>query len=935
MNYSKLCQTMAIFPVFFTLMPTPETGFLTENLRLGTRHFYRNPVSPPRAPAPKTALLPASASEKQAEADPLETQAAQLYQNRQYREALGIYLQLLEQRRSLGVKAEIADTTDKIANIYAQLEEYSKAIEFYQQSLAIYREIEDKPNIGINLNTIGALHFLQGNYDEALTALQEALSLRRELADFLGVARTLNNIGAVYRSQGQYPQALEVYQEALPLFRSAGNRRGEAALLNNLGIIHNYLGQYEKALASYEEALVLHRELGQQRDEARTLHNMGLAYRWLKDYPKSLQFYRQALDLRRKIGDKAGIAQTLNNMGLVLNEQTHYREALPLLEEALNLVRELGDRAGMGRTIDSLGTVYQSLKQYDRALELYQQALALEREVGDRESERFTLRNIGDLFHAQNQPELAIIFYKQSVNVTEAIRQDLKTLSQEQQQSYTATVAATYRTLADLLLKQNRTAEAQQVLDLLKIQELQEYLHNVSGNQETAKGVELLPQEQQLLNDISAIQNRAINQAEELAQLQQIPPAKRTPAQEQRRQELEANLQEIAAQFHQFITSDDVRAILEKLTWKTGGENIPIATWQTLQYRLQQLNQNAAILYPLVLPDRLELVLVTATAPPIHHSVPVSQQQLETAIYNFRESLTAPSRRFTPKAAKIAGEQLYQWLIKPIENDLKAAGVKTIIYAPDGQLRYIPLTALYDGKQWLIERYSINNITAASLTNFQHRSLDKIQIFAGAFTTGSYEFQVGEFDLVLSGLPGAGQEVANLANLFPNTTTLVDESFNPQATLPRLNENNIVHLATHAGFLTGYPEDSFILLGDGSRLTLRDLDKLSLPNVELVVLSACQTGMGGVLGNGQEILGFGYQIQQTGAKASIASLWSVSDAGTQALMTVFYEALSSGKFTKAEALRQAQLAILAGKNVDSALTHPYYWSAFIMIGNGF
>ncbi|WP_199245562.1 tetratricopeptide repeat protein [[Phormidium] sp. ETS-05] len=908
MNFTKLGQITAIFLVFFTMITTPEkSGF----------------------------SLPASAADKPAEADSLATQAAQLVQNRQYREAITIYLQLIEQRRSLGVSQEIADTTDKIANLYAKLEEYSKAIEFYHQSLAIYRKIEDKANIGSTLNTIGALNFLQGNYQDALTALQEALTLRRELGDSAGVARTLNNIGAVYRSLGKYPPALEVYQEALPMFREAGNRRGEAALLNNLGIIHNYLGQYDKALVSYEEALVLHRELGQKADEARTLHNMGLAYRWLKDYPKSLQFYRQALELRRQIGDKSGIAQTLNNLGLVLNEQTHYGEALSLLEEALKLVRELDDRAAMGRTIDSLGTVYQSLKQYDIALEHYQQALALEREVGDRESERFTLRNIGDVFHAQNQPEIAIIFYKQSVNVTEAIRQDLKTLSQEQQRSYTATVADTYRHLADLLLKQNRAAEAQQVLDLLKIQELQEYLHSVSGNEETAKGIELLPQEQQLLNDIAAIQNRAINQAEELAQLQQIPPAKRTAAQEQRRQELEANQEEIAAQFHQFITSPDVRAILEKLTWKTGGENIPIASWQTLQYRLQQLNQNAAILYPLVLPDRLELVLVTATAPPIHHSVPVSQQQLETAIHHFRETLTAPSRRFTPKAAKIAGEQLYQWLIKPIENDLNAAGVKTIIYAPDGQLRYIPLAALYDGNQWLIERYSINNITAASLTNFQHRRLDKIQIFAGAFTTGSYEFQVGEIDLVLSGLPGAGQEVANLAKLFPNTTTLIDESFNPQATLPRLNENNIVHLATHAGFLNGYPEDSFILLGDGSRLTLRDLDKLSLPNVELIVLSACQTGMGGVLGNGQEILGFGYQVQQTGAKASIASLWSVNDAGTQALMTVFYEALSSGKFTKTDALHQAQLALVTGNNVDSSLTHPYYWSAFIMIGNGF
>jgi CHAT domain-containing protein len=171
-----------------------------------------------------------------------------------------------------------------------------------------------------------------------------------------------------------------------------------------------------------------------------------------------------------------------------------------------------------------------------------------------------------------------------------------------------------------------------------------------------------------------------------------------------------------------------------------------------------------------------------------------------------------------------------------------------------------------------------------------------------------------------------------------------------------MNDYSVVHLATHAAFLTGKPEDSFILFGDGSHSTLRDIGSWRLPNVDLMVLSACETGLGDKLGDGKEVLGFGYQMQQTGARAAIASLWQVNDGGTQALMDAFYAALEKGNITKAEALRQAQIALITGDytalgeqrglevqqrissrlppTVNSRLSHPYYWAPFILIGNG-
>jgi len=371
-----------------------------------------------------------------------------------------------------------------------------------------------------------------------------------------------------------------------------------------------------------------------------------------------------------------------------------------------------------------------------------------------------------------------------------------------------------------------------------------------------------------------------------------------------------------------------------------------------LQGNLQQLQQKAVILYPLVLDDRIELILVTSYAPPVRRTVAVKREELNRAIGEFRSALKNPTTD-----AKIPAQKLYNWLIKPLEKDLTQSEAKTIIYAPDGQLRYIPLAALHDGKEWLVQKFSINNITALSLTNLNTKPQQKLQIFAGAFTNGSYKFQVGEQKFAFNGLEYAGVEVENLFKTFPGTTKVLDQQFNPD-TIFQMNDYSVIHLATHGAFVEGKPEDSFILFGDGKLANFRDIARWRFPNVDLVVLSACETGLGDQLGDGKEILGFGYQIQQTGARAAIASLWSVSDGGTQILMNTFYTALKNGT-SKAEALRQAQIALITKdlsavggsrgeeawielvstrtglpKQVSNNLSHPYYWAPFILIGNG-
>ncbi|MEM7797020.1 MAG: CHAT domain-containing protein, partial [Cyanobacteria bacterium P01_C01_bin.118] len=375
-------------------------------------------------------------------------------------------------------------------------------------------------------------------------------------------------------------------------------------------------------------------------------------------------------------------------------------------------------------------------------------------------------------------------------------------------------------------------------------------------------------------------------------------------------------------------------------------QNLNLRNLNSLQDNLQTLD-NAVLVYPLILDDRLELVLVSPYSPPLHRTVDVTADELQTALEAARQALN--NRR---RDARPAMEQLYRYLVQPIEADLAQADAKTIVYSPDGPLRYVPLGALYDGNQWLIERFQVTNITAASLTDFATVPNPNPSLLAAAFSEGEYSLRVGTRQISLAGLPYAKVEVNTLVDKFADATQLLNDAFDRPTTIPQMDDYSIVHLATHAEFVSGQPEESFILLGDGDRISLRDMSTWSLRNVDMVVLSACQTGVGGTLGNGEEILGFGYQIQRAGAKSAIASLWSVDDGGTQALMTTFYDNLRQGQ-SKSEALRQAQIALITEDrqvleshqrgfaqefsgslpNLPSSYNHPYYWSSFILIGN--
>ncbi|MEO0843116.1 MAG: tetratricopeptide repeat protein [Cyanobacteria bacterium J06643_5] len=837
------------------------------------------------------------------------------------KEALNNFEKALAISKQVGDKKGEGVTLNYIGLIYRNLEQYRKALDYYQQSLAIIKQVGDKKGEGRTLSNIGIVYGKLGQYRKALDYYQQSLAIIKQVGDKKGEGRTLYGIGGVYDILGKYPKALDYYQKSFAITKQVGDKKGEGRIINNIGAVYNKLGQYRKALDYYQQSLAITKQIGDKKSEGTTLNNIGAVYRNLGEYPKALDYYQLSLAIRKQIGNKSGEDATLNNIGTVYDKLGQYPKALDYYQQSLAISKQFGNKLGEGTTLNAIGVVYFNLGEYPKALDYYQQALAISKQIGDKSGEGRTLNNIGFLFKAQKQPRLAIVFYKQSVSTYEQIRTELRTLPKQQQESYTKTVAHTYRNLADLLIKEDRILEAQQVLDLLKIQELENYLTNVRGSGEK---LVILKPEQEILKKYGELQTSAINLGKELTQLRKIPPNSRTQAQEKRIAQLVNLERELNKKFNNFASRKDVVAQLNKLSRQAQKISVDLADLDSLRDDLKRLN--AAIIYPLILEDRLELIITTPDSPPLRRTVKVKRKQLNKAITQFRQDLKISSGDINKSAS-----QLYNWLIKPLEKDLKESGVETIIYAPDAQLRYIPLAALFDGEKWLIERFNINNITAKSLTDFTEEPQKQPSVLAGAFVNGKYDVKVKERNYPFAGLSYAAEEVANIKKLIPNTTKLIDKEFSKTDTTTKMNEYNIVHFATHAALVAGDPSESFIIFGDGETANVRDIGSWTLNNVDLVVLSACETGISDKFGNGEEILGLGYQFQSRGVRATIASLWVVDDEGTQKLMSSFYNALTQGNMTKAQALRQAQLKLI---NSNSTLDHPRFWAPFILIGNG-
>jgi CHAT domain-containing protein len=340
--------------------------------------------------------------------------------------------------------------------------------------------------------------------------------------------------------------------------------------------------------------------------------------------------------------------------------------------------------------------------------------------------------------------------------------------------------------------------------------------------------------------------------------------------------------------------------------------------------------------------DELELLLVTPQGTPVRYRLSgVTRATVLPVVRQLFSEITDRTKLRTNNYLPPA-QQLYQWIIAPVAEDLENRQVQNIAFVMDNGLRALPVAALHDGRQFLIKHYSVGLMPSLSLTDTRYADIRDRPVLA----MGASEFEQ------LPDLPAVPTELTVITQNLNDGEQFLNQSFTVENLRSQQQQNpySIIHLATHGQF--SGKQNSYLQFWD-QRLKLEQIRQLGLnrPPVELLVLSACRTA----LGDDEAELGFAGFALQAGVKTVLASLWAVSDDGTLGLMAEFYQQLHTAPI-KAEALRQAQLAMLNGDvriangqiQISSGalplppelaalqntnLSHPYYWAAFTLVGS--
>ncbi len=821
----------------------------------------------------------------------------------QYEAALAVYQQGLALATSRSYRRSQAQILGNLGAVYANQGAYDQAQTAYEQALAMYQQTGDRLKQGTALGNLGALYAETGQYDAALASFQQALALALELGDRPGEAVLLNNIGGLYENLGNSSSALDYYQRSLAMRRELGDRAGEARLLNNLGGLASAQGRYADALTHYQQALAIFAETGNRANQGTTLNNLGLLYGELGQPERALMQFEQALELAQALGVPAAEAQALNNIATIHETLADYPAALADYRAALAMRQALGDRAGAGRTLINLGAIESTLGQFDTAEASLNQGLALLQETQTLAGQATALNSLGLIYHQQGQPSQAEAAFRQAI-----------ALNQESQDR--AGEGTVLGNLGWLYWQNHQLPEAEatlvsaiEILESLRTEDLDDHSQ-----------VSLLDRQQYTYDLLQQV----LVQQTKLTQALEISERGRGRA--------------IAALFARHLASptpstSPTLADLQHLAQTTQSVLVEYAL-------IRQTTQPSLYIWVIQPDGRVDFRSVALSGP----------TALSTLVTETRRGLGVAGRGgFTLAATEAPAtdglQQLYQLLIAPIADLLPTDPAQTVVVVPQGDLFLVPFAALQTpAGHYLIERHTLAVSPALDLLGQAHTlaqgqpALDlKALAPEDALIVGNPQMPnvwntATGTQQPLPALPGTQQEATAIAQLLGVSPWLGDRAteaaLKPQMATPRL-----IHLATHGLLDYGNPQalgvqdaPGAIALapgnGEDGLLTAAEILELDL-KADLVVLSACDTGLGNITGDG--VIGLSRSLLAAGTPSVMVSLWSVPDAPTAELMTEFYRQLQQGQ-SRAQALRQAMLKTMQ--------THPdpKDWAAFTLIG---
>jgi CHAT domain-containing protein/Flp pilus assembly protein TadD len=843
--------------------------------------------------------------------------------------------------------------------------DYSGALNSWNEGYKLAKESGKREYESVFATKIGAAYYRLGQGKQALPYYQQALEFFSEVGDQAGEGKVLGDMGLVYAVHGQYSKALCYLEKSLSIAQEIHDWIGYGDVLGNIGLVYSNLGQHRKALSYHKQMLKFAQASDDEAAKGKALGNIGIVYYLLGQYETSLEYLEHSKEIQLWLGDRAGAARVLGNIGLVYSKlgsdpyRLSYLPSLLYHEEALEIFHEIGDWAGEARTLGNIGNVYADLEKYSKALSYYEQALGVANKGGAPETLWRVFFGLQQSHQSLDNPLAAIFFGKQSVNTLQSIRTQIGGLERSLQQSFIRKKRFVYEQLADLLIDEGRLAEAQQILAMLKEEEYFDYIRRRSENDPRGTRISFNKKEKPLKTRYNRISKQLVRIAREHVELVGKQKLGLTAQEQKRLEELEMDLNFALKAHNDYLVELKVAF---KETERKQEREFPeeeLKYLRAFQGTLKQLGERTVVIHFLSTSEKLRIIVTSGTVslPPFHRDSQIGEKQLNRLIFNYRDTLQRPLQDPLPQA-----QQLYDFILKPIDADLREMKTKILLVYLDGTLRYLPLSTLHDGKRYVAERYGVVMYTPAAKDKLKDRPGGSWQ----AAGLGVSEATVGfsALEAVPEELDGIVKESADdPVGVLPGTIHL-NKEFTAQNLSAVLHEGYpLVHVASHFRFVPGTEVDSFLLLGAGERLSLERFVSVKYPlgKVDLLTLSACETALGsGEKEDGSEVEGFGVLAQRQGAKAVLATLWKVADRSTGQFMQLLYKLREEKKLTKAEALRRVQQMFIRGEmqmpltgpkegrraawpandiegghkfNPEAPYTHPYYWAPFILMGN--
>ncbi|MDR2461271.1 MAG: tetratricopeptide repeat protein [Deltaproteobacteria bacterium] len=867
------------------------------------------------------------------------------------------------------------NTIAYMANLYGKQEDYEKAIELLQTVIDARERI------------LGSLN-------------PDTISAKYELAD-------------IYLLLQDYAKAISLYNDVIEAYQGGlGDKHQETLVILQKLIsakfyqARNYqlLVEFEKAISLYNEVIELE-AVNVVKREFTMSAKINLA-----DIYNSLGKFDMAIALYKEIIDEAEKAQNSNFHDIIIYKRSladayesngDYELAKSLyIEVLLVMEQEFGpDDPKTLKTKHNLAFTYYKLGDYAQAEKLYNEVLEDQvRVLGpDDPNTALTAFNLGYLHYQNKNLELAIFYTKIAVKSTQLNRISNYNLSKNLQEKYAKKLEYRYHFLVTLLTEAGRIQEAQEVISLIKMEEIE----NINATLEKF-APDIIDGERQLHEMYEALSeyddsnesgeipyfllypdreaflaqytmenlfrdtpegpaiDRFFNITNSLASLalerrslinKMSTGGTLTDNETQRLEVLDVEIEAANSIFWDFCY-DELPTILVEAK---NVDSDKIENLISLQETLLNLGPATVLIHTVASDEKLYLFLTTPDLLIVAKSE-ISRIQLTTKIQEFYALLNNP--QLDPRDM---AKELYDLIIAPISSELEGAKAETIMFSLDGPLRYIPMSALYDGEKWLVEKYSIALFVDAARDKLKDQPI--LTPLANGFGVTKAFQNYPALDGVLDELNAIIINDDVQTGLL-NGNIYLDTDFTKDTLKDGLRSGaSVIHIASHFQFVM--PDDvsrdnSYLLLGNGEFLTIANIRReMDFKKLDLLTLSACNTGSGIISGNGIEVESFGALAQKLGAKAVLATLWPVNDTSTGILMSNFYRIRYEGNtMDKASALRLAQIELMSERSnaqpnkrgivlasfesikmpaakpwEGKGFSHPYYWAPFVLMGN--